>query len=220
MLTDFLRGLQSCIFSSHMNFWKKNVFPKNILSFINIFWNWVKNCWPSAKRTSIGLTKLGSTCPKEHSESKKIVIENVQFSKHVRTSNEKIFSFFRKNFGGFVKTVFLISVGTFRRKNFSRKKNDFLLSFILFGHWIKIYWPSTKKTSMGLSNPQVTCLWDQCRERKIFERIIVFLSHFDFELKSVNFLSSNFLRVPQSCILQFHKNTSKKNRFCKTCKFK
>ena len=125
MLTDFLRGLQSCIFSSHMNFWKKNVFPKNILSFINIFWNWVKNCWPSAKRTSIGLTKLGSTCPKEHSESKKIVIENVQFSKHVRTSNEKIFSFFRKNFCGFVKTVFLISVGTFRRKNFSRKKMIF-----------------------------------------------------------------------------------------------
>ena len=77
-----------------------------------------------------------------------------------------------------------------------------------------------QKTSMGLSKLQVMCLWEQCRERKTFERNIVFLSHFDFELKSVNFLSSDFLRVPQSCNLCFHKNISTNNSFCKTYKFK
>ena len=125
LLTNLLRGLQSCIFSFQMIFLKKNILLERILSFINIFWNWVKNYWTSAKRTSLGLTKFGSTCPKEHSESKKNFMENVPFSKHVRTSNKKKFSFFRKHFGCLVKTVFIISVGTFRRKNLSRKKMIF-----------------------------------------------------------------------------------------------
>ena len=79
LLTNSLRSLQSRIFCFHMNFLMKNILLERILGFINIFWNWVKNYWPSAKRFSIGLTKFGSTCPKEHSESKKVVLENVQF---------------------------------------------------------------------------------------------------------------------------------------------
>ena len=83
----------------------------------------------------------------------------------------KKIQFFFKKFGSFVKTVSWIFVGTFRKKMLSRKK---CISFIFFGHWAKKIWPCTRKTSMWLSKLQVTCLWDQCRERKVFERNMVF----------------------------------------------
>ena len=126
---------------------------------------------------------------------------------------KKIQLFWQK-FGGFCQNCFFNFRRNFSKKNTFSEKNVFLLSFILFGHWSKTFRPCTKKTSMGLSKPQFTCLWDQCRKRNFFERNMVFLSQFDFELKSVNFLSGSFLRVLQSCNSCFRKNISKNNSLC------
>ena len=170
--------------------------------------------------------KLLTFCQKNFNSSDKIwfyVSKRTFWIRKSRLGNQSVletcsyferkkFNFFPEKNRRFCQNCFFNFRRNFSKKNTFPGKNVFF--FIFFGHWLKNFWPFSKRTSRRLPKPQFTCLWDQCRKTKFFERNMVFLSHFDFEPKSVDFLSSSFLRVLQSCIFYFHKNNSKKNRFC------
>ena len=83
---------------------------------------------------------------------KKGALENVQFSKHVRNFNEKNPAFFPKKFSGFVKTVFIISVGTFWRKKRSRKKMYFFYLLYCSDIESKLFGLVPKKLQWGCQN--------------------------------------------------------------------
>ena len=118
----------------------------------------------------------------------------------------KKFQLFGKKIGGVAKTAFYASQKHFEEKSFPAKNYESLYQFRKI---TKLSGFPPKKLDRAVETAFCLSI-KQFRGKKIFGRILFFLSYSDFELVFFNLPSNNFLRGFQSCILCFHQNVLKK----------
>ena len=106
-----------------------------------------------------------------------------------------------KIFGGVLWTVLLPSIRTFWGK-----KTLTTWLFFISGHWVELCQLSVNKITAGFSKLNFTCWWDHAEKKKCIERR-------KLSPELYNFLSKNFWRCCQICILRVHGVISKNTTF-------
>ena len=129
LLSENIRpGCPNCSLCFHRNNSKKNIFlTKKLHVFLNILEIERKIFSILSKTSSLGLSKLNSTCPWNFLEQKKSFWKKDN-KQNVFVYRAKKISLFRNNFCGVAKTALYVSIETFRRKNTFPKK---FLSFFI-----------------------------------------------------------------------------------------
>ena len=118
LLTNFLRGSQSCILHVHRNkLMTINYFEKRKIfyHFMILSWKFLTEC----RKFFGGFVKTAFLVPMGTVFN---FLNNLCFSYHLRTFGEKKFGFMSENFIWGCQNCFPCFTVTFRRKVFSRKK--------------------------------------------------------------------------------------------------
>ena len=129
---NFCKVLQTAFYVSIGTFRRKK-FLKKYVSFLNIFGFCVNNFCLSAIRTSLWLSKMDSTCPKQHFEAKKFFLKSSNFETYSYIEQHKFRFFVQKSRRGRQSSTPWFCWNIPKKNNSSEK-------FHFFKHLLEIGW--------------------------------------------------------------------------------
>ena len=153
------------------------------MSFSNNFGYCVNNFCPSAIRTSLWLSKMDSTCPKEHFEAKKFFLKIVQISKLIRTLNNIKFGFLSRKSRRGRQSSTLCFCWNITKKSFASEKVYIFLN--LYRTLVEEISAFCRKKLVRLPKRKLTCPLDQFEQWDFFWKIYGIFITFGF--RATNF---------------------------------